>query len=517
MFESNARTTLTFTSRVIATTLAAMTIAASHSVAETLTRDNGAPIGDNQNSQTAGAGGPVLLQDVHLLQKLQRFDRERIPERVVHARGAGAFGEFVATADLSAITRAAVFKVGTVTPVAVRFSTVIFGSGSPETVRDPRGFAVKFYTTQGNWDLVGNNLPVFFIRDAIKFPDMVHSLKPSPVTNQQEPNRVFDFFSHQPEATHMLTRLYSDYGTPKSYRYMDGNSVHAYKFVNAKGQTTYVKFHWKSRQGEKNLNAAEARAIQANDFSHATRDLYEAIARKDAPKWDLYIQAIKADELDKFAFNPLDATKVWTGVQETKVGSMTLNRNPENIFQNVEQIAMAPSNLVPGIEPSEDRLLQGRLFAYADTQFHRLGANHMQLPVNRAHVAVVNNNQQGAADAAASKSPVNYQPSTIQPDQDDAQNKYSALALNGTTQQAGINKALNFQQAGEFYRSLSVQERSNLVDNLAGDLKQVKNPATLITMLAYFTMADQDYGQALVQAVGANQNEVMARAVALIN
>jgi catalase len=514
MSKTNPITTPTLTGLAVA---AMLTITASHSVAETMTRDNGAPIGDNQNSQTAGGAGPVVLQDVHLIQKLQRFDRERIPERVVHARGAGAFGEFVATADLSDITRAAVFKAGAVTPVAVRFSTVIFGSGSPETVRDPRGFAVKFYTTQGNWDLVGNNLPVFFIRDAIKFPDMVHALKPSPVTNQQEPHRVFDFFSHQPEATHMLTRVYSDFGTPQSYRHMDGNSVHAYKFVNAGGDVTYVKFNWKSLQGQKNLTAGQARTVQGNDFSHATRDLYDAIARQEAPKWDLYIQTIKASELGKFAFNPLDATKIWTGVKETRVGSMTLNRNPENIFQNVEQIAMAPSNLVPGIEPSEDRLLQGRLFSYADTQFHRLGANHMQLPVNHPRSVTRNHNQQGAADVATSNSAVNYQPSVIQPDQEDPHARYSALPLAGTTQQAAIAKTLNFQQAGEFYRSLSTQERSNLVDNLSGDLKQIRNPATLITMLAYFTMADQDYGKALVQAVGASQNEVAARAAALKN
>src|SRR5450830_1411359 len=233
--------------------LLALPFVASASIASTtLTRDNGAPVGDNQNAQTAGPHGPVLLQDVTLIQKLQRFDRERIPERVVHARGVGAYGEFVATADLAQLTQAELFRPGTRTQVFVRFSTVIHGKDSPEAERDPRGFATKFYTTQGNWDLVGNNLPVFFIRDAIKFPDMVHALKPSPVTNRQEAGRVFDFFSHVPEATHMLTRVYSDYGTPQTYRFMDGNSVHAYKFLNATCEVHYVKFHWKSLQGEKN-------------------------------------------------------------------------------------------------------------------------------------------------------------------------------------------------------------------------------------------------------------------------
>jgi catalase len=322
-------------------------------LAEGLTRDNGAPVGDNQNSQTAGPGGPVLLQDVQLIQKLQRFDRERVPERVVHARGTGAHGEFVATADISEVTRAKVFTPGTKTPVFVRFSTVVHGNHSPETLRDPRGFATKFYTSEGNWDLVGNNLPVFFIRDAIKFPDMVHSLKPSPDTNLQDPNRFFDFFSHVPEATHMLTRVYSDYGTPASYRTMDGDSVHAYKFVNAQGRITYVKFHWKSLQGEKNLTAQEASAVQGRSFNHATEDLIDAINKGNHPKWDLYVQLLKPEQLDTFNFNPLDATKVWPGVPEVKVGTMTLNRNPANVFQETEQAAFAPGNLVPGIEPYE--------------------------------------------------------------------------------------------------------------------------------------------------------------------
>ncbi|NVD74859.1 catalase [Duganella sp. BJB1802] len=481
----------------------------------TLTRDNGAPVGDNQNSQTAGPNGPVLLQDVQLIQKLQRFDRERQPERVVHARGTGAYGVFVAEQDLSALTRAAVFRPGTQTPVFVRFSSVIHGNHSPETLRDPRGFGTKFYTSEGNWDLVGNNLPIFFIRDAIKFPDMVHSLKPAPDSNIQDPNRFFDFFSHQPESTHMLTRVYSDFGTPASYREMDGNSVHAYKFVNAQGQIHYVKFHWKSLQGQKTLSAKEASAIQATEFNHMTRDLIGAIQQGNFPRWDLYIQTLTPAQLAALDFDGLDATKTWPGVPEVKVGSMTLNKNPDNVFLETEQSALAPSNLVPGIEASEDRLLQGRLFSYADTQLHRIGANGLQLPVNRPRNAAVNYNQDGAQNSGSRKGDVNYQPSEHAALADDAQYKSSQLPLSGATQQARIVKTQNFKQAGDFYRSLDAQQQANLVSNLAGDLGQVKDDGVKYTMLSYFQKADAGYGRALAAALKADGARVAQLAAKL--
>jgi catalase len=480
-----------------------------------LTRDNGAPVGDNQNSQTAGPNGPVLLQDVQLIQKLQRFDRERVPERVVHARGTGAYGVFVASKDISELTRAAVFRPGEETPVFVRFSSVIHGNHSPETLRDPRGFGTKFYTREGNWDLVGNNLPVFFIRDAIKFPDMVHSLKPAPDTNVQDPNRFFDFFSHQPEATHMLTRVYSDFGTPASYREMDGNSVHAYKFVNAQGQYAYVKFHWKSLQGQRTLNAKEVEAIQSKDFNHMTRDLIDAINKGNFPKWDLYVQVLQPSQLAGLDYDALDATKVWTNVPEMKVGTMTLNRNPDNVFLETEQSALAPSNLVPGIEPSEDRLLQGRIFAYADTQLHRVGTNGLQLPVNRPRAASANYNQDGGQNPAARKGDVNYQPSRRAAVADDAQYKYSQLPLSGTSQQMPIARPLNFAQAGEFYRSLGKQQQANLVGNLAGDLGKVKDETVRYTMLSYFHKADAGYGKALAQALKADPSRVESLAASL--
>ncbi len=469
--------------------------------AQQLTRDNGAPVGDNQNSYTAGEAGNVFLQDVQLIQKLQRFARERIPERVVHARGTGIHGEFVATRNLSDLSRASLFEEGKTTPVFVRFSTVIHSKGSPETLRDPRGFATKFYTDEGNWDLVGNNLPVFFIRDAIKFPDMVHSLKPSPVTNKQDPNRFFDFFSHVPESTHMLTWLYSDYGTPANLRQTDGWGVHAYKMINDDGEISYVKFHWKTRQGIRNFSVAEAAEVQARDFSHATNDMYENISKGNFPKWDLYIKVMKPSEFAGLDYNPLDATKMWLDVEEVKVGTMTLNRMPTNFFQETEQAAFAPSNIIPGIEPSEDRLLQGRVFSYADTQMYRLGANHQQLPINRPLAAVQNWNQDGAGNNAAQTSDVNYQPSRMDNLVENEIGRFSSSALSGKSEQKKITKENNFAQAGVLYRSFSKQERANLIGNLAGDLGQVKDSKTKHIILSYFYRADQDFGRRLTRAV----------------
>ena len=479
-----------------------------------LTRDNGAPVGDNQNSQTAGAGGPTLLQDVQLIQKLQRFDRERIPERVVHARGTGAHGEFVATADLSDLTVAKVFEKGSKTPVFVRFSSVVHGNHSPETLRDPRGFATKFYTDEGNWDLVGNNFPTFFIRDAIKFPDIVHAFKPNPQTNLDDNARTFDFFSHIPEATRTLTQLFSNEGTPASYRQMDGNGVHAYKLVNAKGEVHYVKFHWKSLQGQKNLDPREVAQVQSHDYSHMTRDLIAAIDKGDFPKWDLYIQVLKPEDLPTFDFDPLDATKIWPNVPERKIGQMVLNKNPDNVFQETEQVAMAPANLVPGIEPSEDRLLQGRVFSYADTQMYRLGANGLQLPVNRPKVEVNNGNQDGAMNSGHSTSGVNYQPSRLMPRDETAHARYSRLPLTGSTQQAKIQREQNFKQAGELYRSYSQKDSQDLIASLGSALADADDESKHI-MLSFFYKADAEYGAGLTKVAKGDLKRVQALAAKL--
>lgn len=489
--------------------------------AKPLTEDGGQPVGNNQNSRTAGPNGPVTLDNFHLVQKLARFDRERIPERVVHARGVGAHGEFVSYGDFSQYTKAKLFSSkDKKTQTFLRFSTVIHPNGSPEQLRDPRGFAVKFYTEDGNWDLVGNNLPVFFIRDAMKFPDMVHSLKPSPITNQQDPNRFFDFFSHQPESTHMLTFVYSDQGTPTNLRQMDGFGVHAFKMVNAKGEVTYVKFSWRSMQGHKPASADEAAQASAKNHSGHTEDLYENIKAGNFPSWELGVQMLKPEELSKFDFDPLDATKVWTGVPEVKFGKLTLNRVPDNFFQYTEQAAFAPGMVVPGIEPSEDRLLQGRLFSYPDTQRHRVGPNYLMLPVNAPTVPVANNSQDGAMNFGATSSDVNYEPSvtagTATGRRDTADAEYSKLPLTGSIQQKPIEKTLNFKQAGEQYRSFTDAEKANLIKNLAGDLSKVKNAAVKTKMVAHFYAADADYGTRLAKAVGVQLPDVETTAKALV-
>lgn len=476
-----------------------------------MTRDNGAPIGSNRNSLTAGDTGPVLLEDTTLIEKLARFDRERVPERVVHARGTGALGVFRTTADLSSVTKASLFgQAGKETPVFVRFSTVIHPSGSPEGMRDPHGFAVKFYTDQGNWDLVGNNLPIFFIRDAIQFPDMIHSLKPSPVTNKQDPNRFFEFFSGTPEATNMLVHVYSNLGTPASYRTMDGNGVHAFKLVNKDGKTVFAKFRWISHQGVKSLTGDAASKAPSN---YLTDDLYGEIAAGNYPKWDLMVQTMTAEELGKLTFNPFDDTKEWLDAPFQKVGEMTLNQIPENFFRWTEQSAFAPANLVPGVEASPDRMLQGRLFSYSDTQRYRVGANVMDLPVNRPRVPVVNNYQDGQLDAVTGKVEVNYFPSVTVGKSVDPSYAPTPYKVDAIVQTAPISRTEPFDQAGKFYRSLKPADKADLVKNLAGDLGVVKSLRTKVIMVSYFTQADKELGNRLATAVNVPTGEV-GRAIA---
>jgi catalase len=505
--EVRVRIVLTF---VAAGLLATSALAADPPAHTGLTRDTGAPVGDNQNSKVAGPEGPVLLEDLNLIEKLARFDRERIPERVVHARGTGAQGVFVASTDLSQYTKASLFAVpGKETPVFVRFSTVMNFRGSPEAARDPRGFAVKFYTDQGNWDLVGNNLPVFFIRDAIKFPDFVHANKPSPVTNLQDPNRAFDFFSHVPESTHMLTQLYTDIvGMPASYRTLDGHGVHAFRLVNSKGEVIFAKFHWKSQQGLKGMTLEQAAMADTN---YATRDLYQNISAGNFPKWDLLVQLLTAQQVAQLSYDGFDDTKVWTGVPEVKVGTVTLNKVPDNYFDYTEEAAFCPCVMVPGIEPSPDRMLQGRLFAYADTQRYRVGPNYMQLPVNRPLVGVNNNNSDGAMQMAERKGDGNYEPTSADKTPvEQPQFRYSQYAVTGPTQQKAIDKQDNFRQAGEFYRSLPKSEQDDLVKNLAADLGQVKRAEIKRAMVSHFYRADHDYGTRLASAVGVDIKQVQA-------
>ncbi|WP_313386628.1 catalase [Chishuiella sp.] len=480
-----------------------------------LTTNTGSPVGDNQNSKTIGNNGQVLLEDIHLIEKLAAFDRERIPERVVHARGAGAFGEFIATSDFSDVTMADFLSsAGKKTPLFVRFSTVTHQQGSPETYRDPRGFAVKFYTEQGNYDLVGNNLPVFFIRDAIKFPDMVHAFKPSPLTNgASDPNRVFDFFSNLPESTHMLTWLFSDYGIPANFRQMEGNGVHAYKWVNNKGEVTYVKYKWIPQQQIKNLTQEEANQIQATQIEHATLDLHNEIEKGDYPKWDLYVQMLKKEDFDHLDFNPVDVTKIWpeSVAKFIKVGTMTLNQNPTNYFQQVEQSAFSPATLIPGIEASEDKLLQGRLFSYFDTQRHRLSGNFQQIPVNSPINEVKTYNQDGYMSIRKQEGDVNYQPSTNLPNVvDNSKFKYSksVFPAGTVTTQHVIDKENNFKQAGELYESFSKKDKDNLIKNLSGALNSVKNKVIVHKMIAHFYQANKEYGNRLLKSTNTSLSDI---------
>lgn len=483
--------------------------------ANVLTGETGRIAGSNQHSQTASLRGPIMLQDIYTLEKMRRFNHERIPERVVHGRGAGVHGYFEPYKSIPHLTRAKLFNTKEKTEVFVRFSTVIHGKHSPETLRDPRGFAIKFKTDEGNWDLVGNNLPVFFIRDHIKFPDMVHSLKPDPVTNLQDPNRFFDFFSALGGmATNMLTFVYSDLGIPASYRFMDGNSVHAYKFVNDKGEVTYVKFRWFSNQGVRNLTRKEAAAIQKNEFSHATKDLYKAIQAGDYPSWNLAIQTMKPKKMNDFEFDPLDSTKEWPVEQFpfTNIGRLVLNRIPANFHIFSEQSAFDPGNFLPGaIEPSEDRLLQGRLISYHESQTHRLGSNSFhQLTVNKPNSMVNTYNQDGVMTYEhAWNGSINYEPNNSPNSyREDPTYRYSSMDVCGKYEQASIEKTLNFKQAGDTYRRFSPKDRKNLVGNIAADLIQVKSPKIKNTMCAHFYKADRQYGRRVAEKVNCDIERV---------
>ncbi|MEP6563457.1 MAG: catalase, partial [Nakamurella sp.] len=383
-----------------------------------LTTAAGAPVPNNQNSQTAGAGGPVLLQDHHLLEKLAHFNRERIPERVVHAVGIGAGGTFEVTKDVTQYTQAKFLsQIGKQTEVFVRFSTVAGSQGAPDTARDPRGFSVKFYTEDGNYDLVGNNTPIFFIRDPLKFPDFIHTQKPDPRTKVQEPDNVWDFFGLSPELTHQFTWLFGDRGRPASLRRMDGFGSHTFQWMNADGEGVWVKYHFKTDQGIECLFDDDLLERTKGNPEYLLSELRDSIDSGSFPSWTLMVQIMPFADAPDYRFNPFDLTKVWSQKDYPKieVGKMTLNRWPENFFAETEQVAYNPANFVPGIGPSPDKMLQGRLFGYGDTQRYRLGVNHHQIPVNAAHGAQVANYQRDGAvrvdgNRGAAK---NYEPNSF--------------------------------------------------------------------------------------------------------
>jgi len=471
---------------------------------DVLTTSNGAPIDDKTNSQTAGPRGPIVLQDFVLLDELAHFDRERIPERVVHAKGAGAFGYFEVTHDITKYTKATLFShVGKRTRVAFRGSTVGGESGSADTARDPRGFALKFYTEEGNWDLVGNNTPIFFIRDPIFFPSFIHTQKRNPQTHLKDPDMFWDLISLRPETTHQVSFLFSDRGIPDGYRHMDGFGSHTFKFVNAKGEAYYVKFHLKTAQGIKNLPVDKAARLAAEDPDYAIRDLYDTISKGDFPAWDFKIQIMTFEQAEKFRWNPFDLTKIWphTEFPLIPVGRLVLNQNPKNYFAEVEQIAFSPAHLVPGIEPSPDKMLHGRLFSYADTHRHRLGANYQQLPVNCPFARVRNYQRDGPMTFDNQEGAPNYFPNSFQGPQDDK--KWTAHLFQASADVARYNTADddNFTQVGDFWRKvLKPEERERLAQNIAGNLKDAK-PFIQKRAIANFAKADPEYGRKIEEYI----------------
>ncbi|MEU7423672.1 catalase [Streptomyces sp. NPDC040750] len=478
-----------------------------------LTTESGAPVADNQNSASAGVGGPLLIQDQHLLEKLARFNRERIPERVVHARGSGAYGHFEVTDDVTGYTHAHFLgEVGRRTEVFLRFSTVADSLGGADAVRDPRGFAVKFYTEEGNYDLVGNNTPVFFIKDPIKFPDFIHSQKRDPFTGKQEPDNVWDFWAHAPEATHQVTWLMGDRGIPASYRHMNGYGSHTYQWTNAAGEAFFVKYHFKTNQGVRSLSSEQAAEIAGKDANSHQTDLLQAIERGVHPSWTLYVQIMPAAEAADYRFNPFDLTKVWPHKDYPlqRVGRLVLDRNPDNVFAEVEQAAFSPNNFVPGIGPSPDKMLQGRLFAYADAHRYRLGVNHTLLPVNAPKAVpggAVNYGRDGLmASNAQGRHAKNYEPNSYDGPAETGRPLAAPLAVAGHTgtHEAPLHtKDDHFFQAGELYRLMTEEEKSRLVANIAGGLSQVSRDDVIEKNLAHFHAADPDYGKRVEEAVRA--------------
>jgi len=479
-----------------------------------LTTAFGIPVGDDQNSMTAGSRGPVLMQDAYLLEKLAHFDRERIPERVVHAKGAGAGGYFEVTADVTKYTKAGFLsKVGKKTEVFVRFSTVGGEKGSADAARDPRGFAIKFYTNDGNYDLVGNNTPVFFIRDPLKFPDFIHTQKRHPATNCPDPDMFWDFLSLTPESIHQVTILFSDRGTPATYRNMNGYGSHTFKWYNKKGEYFWVQYHLKTNQGIKNLTREQAARLAGENPDHATKDLYDAIERGEYPSWTMQVQIMRPEQAKDYRFDIFDITKVWphSDFPPIEVGRLVLNRNPKNYFAEVEQAAFCPGNLVPGIAASPDKMLQARIFSYHDTHIHRLGPNYHLIPVNSPKAAPEKSYQRDGSmrvDDNGGAGP-NYWPNSAggpAPDTDSLEPPFDVSGQ--AARQAYAHPNDDFVQAGNLYRDVMKDEdRDHLIGNIAGHLKNAQKRIQL-RQTALFYKADPDYGSRVAKELGLNIKKV---------
>ncbi|WP_141046275.1 catalase [Aliarcobacter cryaerophilus] len=472
---------------------------------KTMTTTGGNPIADNQNSLTAGERGPVLLQDYQLIQKLAHQNRERIPERVVHAKGSGAFGVLEITEDISKYTKAKVLQKGEKTKLLLRFSTVAGERGAADAERDVRGFALKFYTKEGNWDLVGNNTPVFFVRDAYKFPDFIHTQKRDPQTNLRSNTAMWDFWSLSPESLHQVTILMSDRGLPKSYRNVNGYGSHTYSLINSKNERFWVKFHFKTLQGIETLTNKEAEAIVGKDRESNQRDLFENIEKGNFPKWSFEIQIMSDEEAKKCSFNPFDLTKVWPhgDYPMIKVGTMTLNENPKNYFQQVEQASFSPSNIVPGISYSPDKMLQARIFSYPDAQRYRVGTHYEMLPVNRPIVEVNTYNLDGSMNFDI-KEPTKafYEPNSFDGPVEDKSYLEPDLAVGDIAKRYDHRVGNDdFSQPRALFLLMSNSQKEQLFSNIKDAMAGV--PRDIVDrQIALFEKVHPDYANGVKKALG---------------
>lgn len=475
---------------------------------------NGAPVRSERHSLTAGANGPTMLHDISFVETMAHFDRERVPERVVHAKGAGAFGVFECTEDVSAYTKAAVFTKGEKTPMLARFSTVAGEQGSPDTWRDPRGFALKFYTREGNYDLVGNNTPIFFIRDAMQFPHFIHSQKRRGATGLRDNNMQWDFWTSAPESAHQVTYLMGMRGIPRDYRHMNGYGSHTYMWVNEAGERFWVKYHFISDQGVEGLTDAEAQKIAGEEPDAHRKDLYEAIERGDFPSWTLKVQVIPYEDAKNYRINIFDVTKTvpMEDYPRITVGKMTLNKIPENFFAEIEQAAFSPSNLVPGIGLSPDKMLLGRVFSYADTQRHRIGANYQQLPVNEARIAISTYQQDGPMAYAHNGDATPYAPNGMGRGYADAgQGLEESWGLDDTelvraAQPLQSEEDDDFTQAGILVRKVfSDSERDAFVTAVKNHLLNGVSEPVLSRAFEYWKKVDAEIGQRIEEAVCAER------------
>ncbi|HAE38587.1 MAG TPA: catalase [Candidatus Riflebacteria bacterium] len=478
-----------------------------------LTTNAGAPVADNQNVMTAGKRGPMLLQDVWYLEKLAQFDREVIPERRMHAKGSGAYGTFTVTHDITKYTRAKIFsQIGKQTEMFVRFSTVAGERGAADAERDIRGFAMKFYTEEGNWDLVGNNTPVFFLRDPLKFPDLNHAVKRDPRTNLRSAKNNWDFWTNLPEALHQITITMSERGIPLSYRHMNGYGSHTFSLVNAKNERFWVKFHLKTRQGIKNLSDQEAEAVIGKCRESHQRDLYDNIEKGDFPKWDMKVQVIPEKDAAKFKFNPFDLTKVWPHKEYPliDVGYFELNKNPENYFAEVEQAAFNPANIVPGIGFSPDKMLQGRLFSYGDAQRYRLGVNHHLIPVNKPRCPFHSYHRDGAMRVDGNHgSTLGYEPNSYGEWQQQPDFKEPPLELQGAADHWDFREDDDdyYSQPGNLFRAMNPAQKQVLFDNTGRAMGDAPEEVK-IRHIGNCYKADPAYGEGVAKALGIPMSKV---------